>query len=79
MLRDSIKQLMGETFDLAPREIPDDATIEELEGWDSLNHMQLMLAVEAKFGIRISTSMMLDLVSLDAIQDFLKSQGVDAG
>jgi acyl carrier protein len=53
--------------------------MEELEGWDSLNHMQLMLAIETEFGVRISTSMMLELVSLDAIQDFLKSQQADCG
>jgi acyl carrier protein len=79
MSSDPIKKVMGEIFGLASAEIPDDATMEELEGWDSLNHMELMLAIEIEFGVRISTITMLDLVSLDAIQDFLKSQGVDAG
>jgi acyl carrier protein len=79
MLRDQIKKVMGEIFSLAPGGIPDAATMEELEVWDSLNQMELMLAVEIEFGVRISTTTMLELVSLDAIQDFLKSQGVDAG
>ena len=79
MSSDPIKKVMGEIFGMAPAEIPDDATMEELEGWDSLNHMELMLAIEIEFGVRISTITMLDLVSLEAIGDFLKSQGVDAG
>ncbi len=79
MSSDPIKKLMGEVFGLASGEIPDDAAMEELEGWDSLNHMQLMLAIETEFGVRISTSMMLELLSLDAIQDFLKSQQADRG
>ena len=79
MLRDSIKKVMGEIFGLAPGEIPDAAAMEELEAWDSLNHMELMLAIEIEFGVRISTTMMLELVSLDAICDFVKSQKVDAG
>lgn len=79
MSANSIKKVMGEIFGLAPGEIPDHATMEELEGWDSLNHMELMLAIEIEYGVRISTTLMLELVSLDSIQDFLKSQGVDAG
>ena len=79
MSSDPIKKVMGEIFGLASEKIPDGATMEELESWDSLNHMELMLAVEIEFGVRISTTMMLELVSLDAIQDFLKSQGVDVG
>jgi acyl carrier protein len=79
MLRDAIKKLMGEIFGLEPGGIPDAATMEEFEAWDSLNHMELMLAVEIEFGVRISTAMMLELVSLDAIHDFVKSQEVDAG
>jgi acyl carrier protein len=79
MSGNSIKKVMGEIFGLAPGEIPDHATMEELEGWDSLNHMELMLAIEIEYGVRISTTLMLEFVSLDSIQDFLKSQGVDAG
>ena len=79
MSGNSIKKVMGEIFGLAPGEIPDHATMVELEGWDSLNHMELMLAIEIEYGVRISTTLMLELVSLDSIQDFLKSQGVDAG
>ena len=52
MLRDQIKKVMGEIFGLAPGEIPDTATMEELEVWDSLNQMELMLAVEIEFGVR---------------------------
>ena len=79
MLRDSIKKLMGEISGLAPGEIPDAAAMEELEAWDSLNHLELMLVVEIEFGVRISTVMMLELVSLDAIHDFVKSQGAGTG
>jgi len=78
MSREPIKKVMGELFGLTPGEIPDDATMEGLEAWDSLNHMELMLVIEIEFGVRISTTAMLDLVSLDAICDFLKSQGVGA-
>ena len=78
MSGNSVKKVMGEIFGLAPGEIPDHATMEGLEGWDSLNHMELMLAIEIAFGVRISTARMLELVSLDAICDFLQGQGVDA-
>jgi len=79
MLVDQIKKVMGEIFGLTSAEIPDHATMDELEEWDSLNQMELMLALETEFCVRISTTLMLELVSLDAIADFLKSQEVDLG
>lgn len=78
MSRDSIKKVMGELFGLTPEQIPDDATMETLDAWDSLNHMELMLAIEIEFGVRMTATSMLDLVSLDAICDFLKAQGSGA-
>jgi acyl carrier protein len=37
-------------------ELTDDMTADDVEGWDSLSHVRLIIAVEAEYGIRFSAS-----------------------
>jgi acyl carrier protein len=70
-MREQLKQVMADLFGCTPEEIPDDADPETLAGWDSLRQVELMLALETEFGVRIPTEAMLELVSLRSIEDFL--------
>jgi acyl carrier protein len=69
---------MAEVFSLPVAEIPADVTIEDLERWDSLSHLELMLALEMEFGVTISSDAMASLISLDAIAGLLADQGIAA-
>lgn len=71
-MRERLKQVMGSVFELDPAEIPDDASGTNVPGWDSLRHLELLLALEAEFGIHIASQEMLELVSLPVIEDFLE-------
>ncbi len=77
-MRDRIRTLLSEVLDVPASEVPADATSEELELWDSLNHLALMLAIEAEFGVEISSEAMPELLSLEAIEAHLREQGVPA-
>jgi acyl carrier protein len=63
---------MAELFDCAPGEISDEATLDTLDGWDSLHHLELMLELEAEFGVRIPTETMAELTSLERIDRYLR-------
>ena len=43
-----------------------------IKRWDSLNHLNLMLAIESKFNIRIMPEESVDLMSYKKILTFLK-------
>lgn len=74
-MRESLKRVMARVFEMPPEDLPEDAAIDEVPAWDSLRHLELMLALEVEFGVRISTRDMLELLSLEAIEDYLKEQG----
>ncbi len=78
-MRERIKQVMAETFNLQAADIPDDAEIGDMEGWDSLGHVELVAALEAEFGVRIPTQAVIDLQTLPAIEAYLGSAGVTGG
>jgi acyl carrier protein len=63
---------MGAVFRVDPKTIPDEARSEELPGWDSLRHLELMLALESEFGVRIPSEAMLELTTLPEIERFVE-------
>ena len=66
-----VKEVLAGLLELDPDEVPDDARNEDLPGWDSLRQLELMLALEAEFGVRIPAATMVELTSLPAIEAFL--------
>jgi acyl carrier protein len=44
-------------------ELRDDLTARDVAGWDSLNHVNLMILIEEEFGVRFSTG------EVSALQD----------
>lgn len=44
-------------------ELRDDLTARDVVGWDSLNHVNLMILIEEEFGVRFSTG------EVSALQD----------
>lgn len=77
-MRERIKEVMASVFDLSADQIPSDADTENLAEWDSLGHMNLMLALEAEFGVSLSTETMLELLSLGEIEAFLHTHSASA-
>jgi len=65
---------MALTFGIQPADIPDDAEIGVLEHWDSLGHVELMVALEQSFHVEIPTSAMINLQSLDEIVRYLEAR-----
>jgi acyl carrier protein len=58
-----ISQVMG----VPVGEVGDQASPRTLKAWDSMGHMNLMLALEEEFGVRFSDDRILQLLSVPAI------------
>lgn len=64
---------MASAFDCSPASLPDHPSVDNVEGWDSLNHLKLILAVEQAFNIRFSTAKIPDLTSFEVLLEEIKS------
>ena len=42
-------------FDDPGLDLRDDLTARDVDGWDSLNHVNLMILIEEEFGVRFTT------------------------
>lgn len=72
-VRTRLRHAIARVAELSPDAIADDARVEQLPDWDSLRQLELMLELEAEFGVRIPSEDMLALTSLPAIEAFLES------
>lgn len=66
-MRERIKKIMAELFNVNIETIPDEATIKEIENWDSLNHIKLIMEIENEFNIKFDTEVIPELNSLEKI------------
>ncbi len=60
---------MEDTFDVEDLKIDENTTAEDIEEWDSLSHIRLVVAVEREFGIKFKNS---ELEGLMKVGDFVK-------
>jgi acyl carrier protein len=66
-LRDHVRELLAETLGLDEQSLPDDLSQQNCPRWSSLQHMTLMVALEERFGVRLSMADMAAMKSLPAI------------
>lgn len=66
-IRDRVITVMASVFGLPADAIPENAAPGFIENWDSLRHMQLIVALEEAFGVRFADHEMTTLTGIPAI------------
>jgi acyl carrier protein len=61
-------EIVAELFDLDPTAVDGALTPEDVELWDSMNHLRLVSAVEEEFHIKLSMQEIESARSLAALQ-----------
>ncbi len=69
-LRDRLNQVFIEVFDNDDIRITPETTANDIDGWDSLSHVNLIVAIESKFGIKFSQK---ELLTFRTVGDLLSS------
>ncbi|HRE87571.1 MAG TPA: acyl carrier protein [Myxococcota bacterium] len=49
--RDKVKEVMAAVLEVSVEEIDDEASMDTIGSWDSLRQMNLVLALEERFGV----------------------------
>ncbi len=68
MTKEKIKQVMGAVLGVDASTIGEDASPGNIEAWDSMRHMYLILAFEEEFGVRFDDRDVYELVSFKLIE-----------
>jgi acyl carrier protein len=64
-VRAELQEIFRQVFDDPTIVLRDDMTAEDVEGWDSVTHIDLLIAVERALGIKFATAEMSRLKEPD--------------
>jgi acyl carrier protein len=72
-LHRTIAQILG----VSTADIDDSSSPEQLSTWDSLNHLNLVMALEQEFAISLSVEDALEMRTVGSIRSVLARHGID--
>lgn len=74
MVSEQLKKVILAELGLEGVEIGDDTTAAMLPGWDSLNHVRIIAAVENAFGVRFRAREIVRLENVGQLQALLDAK-----
>ena len=73
-MEQKLKQILSNLFELEEDEITDESSIHSIENWDSLKHINMIIAIEEEFGISIDEEEMVEMTSFVDIKRILRDR-----
>jgi len=78
-LDERLKQVFGDVFGMPPAQVDERLESTSIKNWDSVAHLNLVLALEAEFGVQFEAEEIPELVSYRVIRSRLADAGQTAG
>lgn len=72
----SLRDLIADVLELSPDQITADLSTDMVDSWDSLRHLQTILALEGEYGVQLDPQRIPELTSIGRIQEELEKKGV---
>jgi len=70
-----LNELFRDFFDDEDIELDEDTTADDIDDWDSLNHITLIAAVEKEFGLRFTMGEVSGMKNVGEMVDIIMSRG----
>jgi len=73
-LKDRIKEVIASVFGVEISEIDDNTSSDTLDFWDSLRHMNLIVALEEEFGIEFNDEEIVEMTDYKLIKAIIQEK-----
>ncbi len=67
MLEQRVKKILSQLFQIPVESINEDTSSDTVPNWNSLAHMNLVVALEEEFGVSFSDEQMIEMLSYPLI------------
>lgn len=74
MLEERVFEIFSKVMNFSRDKISLKTTIEEVENWDSVQHLNLILAIEEEFNVKFNPDEIQEMLSIEMILNNLKSK-----
>ena len=70
-LEDRIKNIMSAVFEITEEHIKDNSSSDTIESWDSLKHMNLIIALEEEFEVEFTDNEIFETMNYTLIKSII--------
>ena len=70
---DKINEILVKTFKISPEDSEKNLDMSDVAHWDSLTHMDLIVAIETELNIELTGDDIADMITFDAIRSTVKN------
>jgi len=78
MVRERIKAVFAQVFQVDPAAVPPAASPSDIDGWDSFGHLALVEALQHEFSVRFELEDIAQMENLDAIAEIVRRRRGEA-
>jgi acyl carrier protein len=71
-----LKQVMADVFHIPSDSVSEDTSVDTVEKWDSLTHLNLILALEQAFGVSFSEEETVESLNYPLLKMALEAHGI---
>lgn len=71
-----LKKVLADIFKIEVTAVNENTSVDTVDRWDSLNHLNLTLALESEFGVSFSEEQSVEIMSYPLIKVVLQEHGV---
>jgi acyl carrier protein len=76
-MNDRLYQTIAGVLDVPADSLSEGSSPDTISTWDSLNHLNLVMALESEFGISLSIDDTLEMGSVALIRDIVRKHGAE--
>jgi acyl carrier protein len=69
-----IEPIFQQVFNNSEISLSRETTAQDVEGWDSLNHIRLIISLEMELGITFDSNEVAELTNVGDLMDYIESQ-----
>jgi acyl carrier protein len=73
MIDEKLKSILSEVLEVPEASITSETSSQQVESWDSIRHLELMLAIEHAYGVQFQAEQITSLTSAGEIQAILRA------
>ncbi len=70
-----LREIVANVLGVPASEIQASSSPRDFAQWDSAAHIEIVLSVEAEYGVSFTPEEMLEVLSLEALEDILRQKG----
>ena len=71
---ETLNEVFRDVFDDPSITVDDSTTSDDVDGWDSLEHINLIAAIEQEFGVKFNMGQVVSMKNVGEMDDIIMSQ-----